>query len=403
MACITKRRGRYVIDFYDQTGVRRWKTLKAGTTKARARDELRAIEDMVSRGVYLPARKVPTFEEVRKQWLEYKKPNLRETTCEVYEINAKHHLKELDGLRVTQITPAVVEKFIATMQKKHKLIRRKGSKKKGDEVPYAFSEKKISSETVKKVIALLHQVMAYAVRHRLIDHNPVRDAERPRSQGKEGHKKQTMILNPEQIRAFLDKVEDQKYRTLFLTAIMTGARQGEILGLKWSDVDFQKKQVHINRTFNHGRFFAPKTEGSARRIDLSPMVLRELAAWKLKSGGREEDMVFPNEQGQPLNYSNMVQRYFLKALKDAELPRVRFHDLRHSYASLLLSQGENIKYIQNQLGHSSPMVTLNIYSHLLKDSNQEAACRLENAIFEVNGSKMVADEERGVTAETATP
>jgi integrase len=133
------------------------------------------------------------------------------------------------------------------------------------------------------------------------------------------------------------------------------------------------------------------------------MVLKDLAAWKLKSGGRDEDLVFPNEAGQPLNYSNMVQRYFLKALREAKIPRVRFHDLRHSYASLLLGQGENIKYIQNQLGHSSPMVTLNIYSHLLKDSNQEAACRLENAIFEVSGSKMVADEEKGATAETATP
>ena len=99
----------------------------------------------------------------------------------------------------------------------------------------------------------------------------------------------------------------------------------------------------------------------------------------------------------------MVQRYFLKALKEAKIPRVRFHDLRHSYASLLLSQGEDIKYILNQLGHSSTMATLNIYSSLLKDSNQEAACRLENAIFEVNGCKMVADEEKGVTANSATP
>jgi integrase len=82
---------------------------------------------------------------------------------------------------------------------------------------------------------------------------------------------------------------------------------------------------------------------------------------------------------------------------------MRFHDLRHSYASLLLSQGENIKYVQTQLGHSSPMVTLNVYSHLLKDSNREAACRLENAIFEASGSKRVADEEKGITAETATP
>jgi integrase len=402
MACLVKRRGRYIIDFYDQTGKRRWKTLKEGTTKARAKDELRVVEDMVSQGVYLPARKVPTFKEIRKQWLEYKQAYLRETTYEVYETNAKHHLAGLDELRITQITPAVIEKFIAAMQKKHKMIP-KGRKKEGDMVPYTMSEKKISLGTVKKVLALLHQVMAYAVRHRLIDHNPVRDAERPRSQGKEGHKKQIAILNPDQIRAFLDKVSEQKYRVLFLTAIMTGARQGEILGLKWSDVDFQKKQIHINRTFNHGRFFTPKTQGSTRRIDLSPMVLRELAAWKLKCGGREGDPVFQNEAGQPLNYSNMVQRYFLKALKDAEIPRVRFHDLRHSYASLLLSQGENIKYIQTQLGHSSPMVTLNVYSHLLKDSNQEAACRLENYIFETNGSKMVADEEKGATAETVTP
>jgi integrase len=402
MACLVKRRGRYIIDFYDQTGKRRWKTLKEGTTKARARDELRAIEDMVSRGVYLPARKVPTFKEVRKQWLEYKKAYLRETTYEVYATNGKHHLKELDGLRITQITPAVIEQFIATMQKKHKMARRKGSKV-SDEVPYAFSEKKISLETVKKVLALLHQVMAYAVRHRLIDHNPVRDAERPRSQGQEGQQKKTSVLNPDQIRAFLDAVCEQKYRTIFLTAIMTGARQGEVLGLKWSDVDFQKKQIHINQTFNHGRFFDPKTQGSSRRIDLAPMVLRELAAWKLKCGGKDGDLVFQNEAGQPLNYSNMVQRYFLKALKDAMIPRVRFHDLRHSYASLLLSQGENIKYIQTQLGHSSPMVTLNVYAHLLKDSNQEAACRLENAIYETSGSKMVADEEKGATAKTVTP
>ncbi len=94
------------------------------------------------------------------------------------------------------------------------------------------------------------------------------------------------------------------------------------------------------------------------------MVLKDLAVWKLKSGGREENLVFPNEAGQPLNCSSMVRRYFLKAVREAKIPRVRFHDLRHRYASLLLSQVENVKYIQNQLGH------LNIYSHLLKDSNQ---------------------------------
>ena len=183
---------------------------------------------------------------------------------------------------------------------------------------------------------------------------------------------------------------------------MTGARQGEVLGLKWSDVDFQTKQVHISRTFNHGRFFIPKTKGSARRIDIAPTVHKELAVWKLKSGGQDEDLIFPNEAGQPLNYSNVVQRYFLKALKDAEIPRLRFHDLRHTYASLLIEQGENIKYVQTKLGHSTPTVTLNIYSHLLKDSNQEAACRLESTIFQSTGHNMVTNR-KGADRKWLTP
>ena len=122
----------------------------------------------------------------------------------------------------------------------------------------------------------------------------------------------------------------------------------------------------------------------------------ELAAWKLKSGGQDEDLIFPNEAGQPLNYSNMVQRYFLKALQDAEIPRLRFHDLRHTYASLLIEQGENIKYVQTKLGHSTPTVTLNVYSHLMKDSNQEAACQLESTIFQSTGHNMVTNTEKGL-------
>jgi integrase len=401
MACITKRRGRYVIDCYDQHGRRYRKTLKKGITKDNARKVLRETEDRISRRTFMPEKKMPLFSEVRKKWFEHKKQYLRETTQEVYEFNLNTHLKDLDDFRISEITTADIERFITKLQNKARSTRRR--KRKDQNEPEQTKEsaqepKKIALGTVRKVITILGQIMAYAVRHRMADFNPVRDAERPRSQGKEEQKsKKIAILTPEQIRALLEKVEEQKYRTLFLTAIMTGARQGEILGLKWSDVDFPKKQVHIRRTFNHGRFFTPKTSGSERSIDLSPLVLRELAGWKLKSGGKDDDLVFANEAGEPLNYSNMVQRYFLKGLKAAEIPRVRFHDLRHTYASLLLSQGENIKYIQNQLGHSSPMVTLNVYSHLLKDSNPEAACRLENSIFQTTGHNLVTNKEKGST------
>jgi integrase len=120
-------------------------------------------------------------------------------------------------------------------------------------------------------------------------------------------------------------------------------------------------------------------------------VTTELKKWKLACPKNEIDLILPNEAGQPMNYSNMMRRYFEPALTAANIPRIRFHDLRHTYASLLIEQGENIKYIQNQLGHSSPTVTLNVYSHLMDKSNQEAAHKLENTIFEKNGSKMVAE------------
>lgn len=393
MACITKRRNRYVIDCYDQNGKRYRKTLPSGTNKEQARKKLREIEAKIERRTFLHEKKTPLFSEVKAQWLDYKKQFLRETTHETYEINCRIHLSELDDLKINRINTATIEAFIAKLQDK----ARSTAATRGPEYIPTGEEKKIRLMTARKIIVILNQVMAYAVRHRLIDYNPVRDAERPRSQGKEGQEKAISILTPEQIRNFLEAVTDQKYHTLFLTAIMTGARQGEILGLRWSDVDFSKKQISINRTFNMGRFFTPKTKGSARQIDLAPMAVKALAEWKLANGGKDDDLVFPNEAGEPTNYSNMVQRYYRKALKDAGIPQIRFHDLRHTYASLLLSQGENVKYIQAQMGHSSPTVTLNVYAHLMKGENQEAACRLENTIFQATGHKMVTNEKKELT------
>ena len=110
----------------------------------------------------------------------------------------------------------------------------------------------------------------------------------------------------------------------------------------------------------------------------------------------EHDLVFPNSMGNPIDQSMLLRKHFFPALKKAEIGRIRFHDLRHTYASLLIEQGENIKYIQNQLGHASPVVTLEVYAHLINPTNQEAACRLENTIFKTSGSKMVAETKKGV-------
>jgi len=360
MACIRKRRDRWVIDFYDQHGKRRWKTMKEGTSKKQARVELRGIEEQVAKGIFLPTKKIPLFSKVAKDWLEHKKPNIRETTWEVYEGHVRNHFHDLNDLKIALIQTATVEKFIRTKQ-----------------------DQGMNLLTLRKILVSLGQIFNYAVRHRYIEYNPLREAERPQSQGKEGESEQDkiLILTSDQIKALLDKTEDQKYRVLFKLAIFSGARQGELLGLKWSDVDWRNNQIHIKRTFNNGRFFATKTKESNRRIDIGPKVMTELKKWKLACPKSELDLVFPNGKANPIDHHNMVYRYFLPMLKEANLPRIRFHDLRHTYASLLIEQGENIKYVQSQLGHSNPTVTWNVYAHLMKPTNPESASRLENTVL----------------------
>ena len=381
MGSVRKRRDRYFLDFYDQHGQRQRHLMPKGATKAQAKDQLRACEEMVSKGTFLPAKEVPKFAEVAREWVEHKRLNLRETTWEVYDGHVRNHFNELNDLKINRITIATLEKLITGRQVQGMNIG-----------------------TLRKILVSLGQILSYAVRHKYIDHNPLREAERPREQAN-GHEEEDKfaILTPGQITALLEQVQDQKYHTFFLTAIMTGARQGELVGLKWGDLDWEIKQVYIQRTFNKGRFFTPKTKGSRREIDLAPTVIRELKKWRIACTANDLDLIFPNEAGRPMNCSNMVQRHFLPALKAADLPRIRFHDLRHSFASLLFEQGENIKYIQSQLGHSSPTVTLNVYAHLMNDQNPQAACRLENAVFGAVGHHLGTKKETGLRLKSVTP
>ncbi len=367
MAKVAKRRNRYVLDYYDLEGKRVRETLPSGTTKKQAKDKLREIEDQLEKGNYIPDKQVPIFKEVAKAWLEYKKLNLRASTFSVYEGHVNNHFDDFNDLKVRKITTAKIEKFISDRQKEGMNIL-----------------------TLRKILVTLNQIMSYSVRHRYIDYNPVREAERPRGQGDE-KKAKIRVLRPSEINSFLDAVKDQKHKIFFKLAIMSGARQGELIGLKWSDVDWKNNQIHIKRTFNNQQWFDVKTSTSDRRIDLGPSMMADLKKWKLASKPNKLDLVFPNEAGQPMNHNNMTARYFFPALTKAEIEKIRFHDLRHTYASLLIEQGENIKYIQSQLGHSSPTVTLNVYAHLMKPVNQESARRFENAVLNPTGHKMVTE------------
>jgi integrase len=350
-----------------------------GATKKRSKEKLREIEDQLQRGIFIPDRKIPNFKQVAKDWKELKRSNIRASSMRMYEGHLKNHFSYINHMKVNRISTATVEKFISRK-------RNEG----------------MNLTTLRKVIVTFNQVMKYAVRHQYTVFNPVRDAERPKDQGNE-KKPSIRILSPFEIKSFLDSENDKKYKALFMLAIMSGARQGELLGLKWTDVDWFNNQIHIQRSFNEGAWYKPKSKTSNRKIDLGPATMSELKKWRMACPLNPNDLIFPNEAGNPINHANMLRRQFYPAMKKVGIHKIRFHDLRHTYASLLIEQGENLKYIQSQLGHASPVVTLNVYAHLMKSVNQEAPNRLENTIFEIDGSKMVAEKKKGAQANAVTP
>ena len=371
--------------------------------------ELRKTEDLVEKGDFVSAREIPPligFEDeansrhvdgVADMWLELKRQKRRESTCHTYLGHIENHLKPYFGRTlVSRIKLDSVESFI-----KHCL------------------DSGVSVPTTRKILRTLQDMMTYACRKKWIYSNPVKEAEKPENHHEHDESKEGLkILEPAMIRKLLDsvgwypkksrktgetewlemsKADKMKYKTLVMTAASTGMREGEILGLKWSDIDFVVNQIIVNRTFNHGRFYSPKSKYSKRKIDIAPQLVTQLKEWKLACPKTELDLVFPNAKGNPIDANNLLNRVYSPALKKAKLPQIRFHDLRHTYASLLISQGENPKYIQNQMGHSSIQVTYDIYGHLMNTENPESASKLGNTIFGENwgtGSRSVAESKK---------
>jgi len=239
----------------------------------------------------------------------------------------------------------------------------------------------MTTATLRKILITLGGILTYAVRMRYIDFNPCREVEKPKGSRLHEEEKEMVILKPAEIRRLFSAASTQKAKVLLMTAVMTGVREGELLGLQWGDIDWFNSQLLIRRTFNHGKFMEPKSKSSKRKIDLAPELIHELKKWKLACPKGDLNLLFASETGTPWDAANMVKRFFFPALRGARLPQIRFHGLRHTYASLLIAQGEHPKYIQTQMGHSSINVTVDIYGHLMDTVNQEAASRLGKCVL----------------------
>jgi integrase len=372
--------GAYFIDYYDNLGKRHRELI--GTNLHEANDKLNEKMGQSNDGTSDASVVEILFKGFAETWFE-RKVDIKEATQTSYRGILDNHLIPYFGNgRVSEITKANIKDFV---KDKH----RKG---------------KLSPKTFRNILVTLHQILDEAEDDGLIENNPYpKKTNAPKCE-----KPETDYLQKREIAVFLEKCEPKTY-PIFYTAIFTGMRRGELLGLKWGDVDWVNNQIHVRRSLYKGKLQSPKSKYSVRTIDMGSRLVKVLKdhrvkqnEHRLKMGSKwvDNDLVFCQDDGSFLDGDNLYHRDFQRTLKKAGLRHMRIHDLRHTFASILIAAGHHPKYIQNQMGHGSIQITMDLYGHMMKEVHEGAAEKSESFVF---GHGMGTEQEKGVTAEAATP
>jgi len=297
--------------------------------------------------------------------------NLRENTRRDYECNLRLYLVPyFAGVKIRSISPDMVETFRSVLV-----------------------ERGVGRRTVNKCHTLLSAMLRHALRHRWINYNPAAEIRKLREKPTTSERLvDSNVLTPDDVTRLIEAT-DERWRLIFLMAVLTGLRQGELLGLQWGDIDLNARQVYVRRQYTRGRFSELKTKYSRRCVALSDELLSILKEWKLRCPKGDLDLVFPTGTGNPENHSNLLRRGLYPALRRAGLRKIRFHDLRHIFASFLIAKNVHPKRIQALLGHSTIKITMDTYGHLMSETDNEAAEHIADLLF---GSKVVASGSKMV-------
>ena len=232
--------------------------------------------------------------------------------------------------------------------------------------------KGLSAKTVRNIHQIISSALKLAVEQRLIAHNPADGCALPKAERKE-----MQTLPVEQLTSFLREAKDSGVFALYYIDLTTGLRRGELLGLKWSDIDLEKGDLRVQRQIGriNGKIIEMplKTKNAYRTLPLSADAIDVLKMQKCKVGNSE--WVFPSPTGGPMSPDSVLHmlQMLQRVLKRAGLPRIRFHDLRHTFATLALQNGVDIKTVSGMLGHFSAGFTLDTYAHVTTSAKREAA------------------------------
>jgi integrase len=352
----------------DANGKRKYFNKTIHGTKKEAQKFLTAKTREKDLGIFFEPASMPLNEYLDKWLAESAKPRLREATLDSYQSLLQKHVRgKIGSNKLSDIKPFHVQKIYNQM-----------------------TESKLSPRTVRYVHTVLKTAFSQAIKWQMLVVNPCNSANLPRQQ-----KTEMKAFSSEQAKRFLDAAEDNKHGLIFAFALASGMRPEEYLSLKWTDIDFEKHTVTVQRVLvwrkGGGWYFSePKTVKSRRTLPLPQNLFPKLKMHKrvqseviLKSGQFYErnNFVFATNEGKPLHYKNLTARHFHKILEKADLKGFRLYDLRHSMATLLLSAGVNPKIVSERLGHASIVLTLDTYSHVLPDMQKEASSKLGQMLF----------------------
>ncbi len=374
--CSHKGKRKYIVE-YRINGKRYRETV--GYSKTNAERRLAEIIAQVHDGTFFRQKTRLNFYQFSEKWLnEYAKPRVKERTYVTYKGYVENHLKsKLGKLNIAEITQSEIEVLLSELLKN------------------------LNPKTVNKILKVLKTMFKYARRWKITNDNPAWDIDSFREEHNEMDH-----LNPEEIRLLLQHSREPYY-SIFLTAIFTGMRKSELLALQWGDIDWNSNTIYVRRsifwktrknllndTEKRWCFDSPKTKNSIRAIIMSPRLKETLENHKFNETVRlaqlktkkypvnPDDLVFTNSVGNPTDPDQMVKRGFHSALESAKLRQIRFHDLRHSFTALLIDQGENLKFIQSQLGHGSIQTTIDRYGHLMPLKNySNVGLRIDSKVF----------------------
>ena len=357
--------GRYVVGHDPITGKMISRNV-LGKTQAEVKEKLRTAIENSKRLDYTQTGKY-TVGQWMDEWFEaYAKVKVRPSSHQTYKGYIENHIKpNIGDIPIEKLTSLQLQKF-------YRLLLTEGR------IPRIESEKQprgLSAKTVRNINQVISSAMDMAVRHKLILSNPTEGCELPKVEHRE-----MKTLPAEQLGAFLREAKESGVYELYYLDLATGLRRGELLGLKWEDVDLQNGVIHVRRQVarvdGEVKELPLKTKNSYRNISISQDAVAMLTEMEAH---RSSDYVFPSSTGGPIS-PDSVNNMLHRVLKRAGLPSIRFHDLRHTFATLALQNGVDIKTVSGMMGHFSAGFTLDTYAHVTTSAQQEAARTMGNVL-----------------------